>query len=216
MKKIFILGKQSNFINYSKAIENCGATPVFSCSTENSFGCDALLMPGGGDIAPCNYKEENLHCQDVDTLLDEKEFDLIKLFHDANKPIMGICRGLQSINVALGGSLIQDILNVQTHSKCGGQFDKIHSIRTNGDNFLSEIYGEDFIVNSAHHQAIKIPAPCLDIIAYSNDGLVEAVKHKTKPIFAVQWHPERIAYEHKNPETVDGSLLFDYFMSLIK
>lgn len=215
MKKIFILGKRDNLINYAKAVEYSGATPVFSNHVEDSFGCDALLLPGGADLDPYYYNEQNMCCEGVDSLLDQKEFKLVKLFSDSDKPIMGICRGLQSLNVAFGGSLIQDVANVDVHSKCGHQFDKLHSIKTSSCSFLEDIYGDDFVVNSAHHQAIKIPAPCLDVIAYSSDGLVEAVKHQSKKIFAVQWHPERIAFEHKNPETVDGALLFDYFISLI-
>lgn len=215
MKKVFILGKRNNLINYAKAVEYSGATPVFSNHVEDSFGCDALLLPGGADIDPYYYGEENIACVGVDGLLDQKEFALVKLFLESNKPIMGICRGLQSLNVALGGSLIQDIPNVQTHSKCGQELDKIHQIKISCESFLKDFYGDKFIVNSAHHQAIKIPAVGLNVIAYSDDGLIEAVAHESKKIFAVQWHPERIAFEHRNKETVDGALLFDYFISLI-
>lgn len=215
MKKIFILGAENSAPNYSSAIEACGAQVVYGTDFTDSFGCDALLLVGGADLNPSTYGEENTASEDINDRRDSEEFSLIKHFCEQNKPILGICRGIQILNVALGGSLIQHIEHPEKHSRCGQPCDKVHRVKLSRHSFLTDLYGDDFSVNSAHHQAIKIPADNLEIVAYSEDGIVEAVIHKTKPIIAVQWHPERMAFQHKRDDTVDGKPLFDYFLSLI-
>lgn len=215
MKRIFIWGERNNFPNYHHAMHSCGAHVEFGSSIDDSFGCDGLLLTGGADLNPALYGETNTASEDINDRRDRAELQLIKHFLEQNKPIMGICRGIQVLNVALGGSLIQHIEHASRHSSSGDGKDKVHQIRLSGNSFLSELYGKEFCVNSAHHQAIKIPADELNILAYSDDGIVEAVQHKEKPVFAVQWHPERMAFNHRRDDTVDGKLLFEYFLSTI-
>ena len=147
--------------------------------------CDGLLVTGSAiDINPKNYKEQSISeihekTEEIDTLY----FTLIKAFNKANKPILGICRGIQAINVCFGGSLYQDIENHKLEK------DKRHNVRFNKDSFLYECYGiEEMQINSLHHQAIKELAKGFKVVAKSDDGIIEGIENKN--IIAVQWHPE--------------------------
>lgn len=147
--------------------------------------CDGLIVTGSSiDINPKYYKEESIaeiheKTEEIDTL----DFTLIKAFDKANKPILGICRGIQSINVCFGGSLYQDI----EHHKLPKE--ERHSVLLDKNSFLYDCYHtEQMQVNSLHHQAIKEVAKDFTIAARSENGIIEAIENKN--IIAVQWHPE--------------------------
>jgi len=143
--------------------------------------CDGLFVPGGADINPKLYNEDNKGSKDIFDPIDELDYAYIKAFSEANKPIMGICRGHQIINVFFGGTLYQDIDNHKDGVK--------HEIDVVKNSFVDDIYHkEKMIVNSFHHQAIKDLAPGFEICAKSDDGYIEAI-HKDN-IYSVQWHPE--------------------------
>lgn len=216
MKKIFIYAERSERKNYAQAIENCVAQPVFSKDILTADDCDALLLPGGGDIDPKIYGKENFGSVGIDRDLDNVELELIEKFVNSERPILGICRGLQIINVAFGGDLIQDIKTASNHKWEEKTGDKVHMIKTADSSFLRSIYGEYFPVNSAHHQAIKNIAPDFDISAKSDDGIIEAIENREKKIYAVQWHPERMAFRNRRNDTVDGRLVFDFFLNLLR
>ena len=182
MKKIFLGWQKLPFQNYIDALEALGATVERGEPTH----CDALLLPGGADIHPRFYGQELNDAEDIDEARDEYELALFRRFLDAGKPILGICRGMQLINVALGGTLHQ---HIDGHSRIDG-VDRVHTAHTD-DALLRELYSERFDVNSAHHQAVDRPGGGLRVIARADDGTVEAVQHETLPILAVQWHPER-------------------------
>ena len=144
--------------------------------------CDGLLLAGGGDIHPsCFGQSVQNAALSVDPVRDKEERALFEDFYRRRKPILGICRGVQVINVFLGGTLHQDI---PAHS--GG----CHGIRCTGA--LSALVGLAPTVNSYHHQAVDQPAPCLQTAARASDGIIEALMHATAPILGVQWHPERM------------------------
>jgi putative glutamine amidotransferase len=131
------------------------------------------------------------------------------------KPVFGICRGIQLINAALGGTLWQDIL-----SQCGVAHEsgKTHAVQAAEGSALEEMFGQCFWVNSLHHQAVRTLAPGLRPAAWSKEGgacLVEAVWHETLPVFAVQWHPERMV-KNAVDQTAgpDMAPLFSYFVRL--
>ncbi len=213
-KTVFCLGEKNEYINYYNALVKCDAKPIFNINTTNAYECDCLLLLGGDDVNPKLYGETNTHCIGIDDKRDEIEIQLIKLFSELNKPILGICRGIQILNVAFGGSLIQHIDESERHSRRLDKKDKIHKIITTSSNFLSSLYSHEFYVNSAHHQAVKKISDEFNILAYSDDRVIEAIMHNNKKIIGLQWHPERMFAEFYKKNRVDPSLIFKYFLSL--
>jgi len=159
---------------------------------------DGLIITGGPDVAPELYGEENRDARGVSLLRDNYEIALATEAKRQVRPLLGICRGVQVMNVAFGGSLIQDIPKEcpTTHSHVRGpdQVDNIHPIQLTRDSFLTPLFaGEELLVNSSHHQAVKTPGNGLTIVALSDDGLVEAVQDFSQfCLVGVQWHPERL------------------------
>ena len=188
--KVYIPGDR--FHNYNRALTALGAEVVFDTPED----CGALLLPGGWDVHPRLYGEEIMGSEGIDEERDARELDAISFFMDRQRPILGICRGVQILNVALGGSLYQDIPG----HKAGPEGDSYHETRTD-DPMLIALYGERFTVNSSHHQAVKRPGDGLRAVQWADDGTVEAVRHASLPVFGVQWHPER----QRSP--IDGWLL---------
>lgn len=162
--------------------------------------CDGFIVTGGEDLDPSFYKEENNGSRGCDIPMDLGDKKLIEYAVKHKKPLLGICRGIQSLNVFLGGNLLQDI--GKTHQG------KKHEVLVKNNPFGWE---KIITVNSYHHQAIKELAKSLEAIASSSsDSIIEAVVHKELPIFGVQWHPE-MALDDGNTQK-----LFDYFISLLK
>ncbi len=153
--------------------------------------CDGLLVTGRAiDINPKYYNEETTNetnLSDTYNSEDELDFTLIKAFHKANKPILGICAGIQAINVCFGGSLYQ---NIENHSSKNKENVTMHTINIEPNSFLEKCYNTNQInVNSFHHQAIKKVANNFKITATSDDGIIEAIEYNN--IVGVQWHPEK-------------------------
>ncbi|MCR8969035.1 gamma-glutamyl-gamma-aminobutyrate hydrolase family protein [Facklamia sp. 7083-14-GEN3] len=166
---------------------------------------DGLLLTGGQDVDPRFYQEEpHLKLGSLNLDRDHHELKLIKHFMQAGKPILGICRGMQLINVYQGGNLYQDLSlypdwAIQHVQK--SELDRVtHRVKIAADSRLSKWMGTGDYVNSLHHQAIKELGKDLKAIAWSGDQLVEAFE-STDPnvdILAVQWHPE---LTHKHQES---------------
>lgn len=209
MKKIFILNSNLQYNNYIDALtaSNIPIKIIFSKNYEDCQNCNLLLLTGGGDPDPSLYGEQNLFCTDIDNKRDELELKLINYFSENNFPILGICRGLQILNLAFGGSLQQNLQNNKIHSRCGSDFDKEHFVKIEKNSLLSQIYPKKIKVNSAHHQGIENLAPDFKISAISEDNIIEGIEHKFKKIHAVQWHPERMNIK-------DRKKIFAFFLSL--
>ncbi len=214
MRKVFVYGNRGILRNYAEALAFCGARAVFSENLEYAKDCGALLLPGGGDIDPALYGAENERSANVDRFRDLKELELIRAFSVTRRPILGICKGIQILNVAFGGAIDQDIENAKVHRWEERTGDKVHKVLAPEGSFLRPLYGDEFFVNSAHHQALDPVAPGLSVAAQAEDGVVEAVENREKSIFAVQWHPERMAFRHSRLDTVDGRYLFEFFLNL--
>ena len=205
--RIFLWGEATRFANYQRALEAGGAQAVLSTNPEDAVDCQGLLLTGGGDLDPALYGQENLCCQGVEPDRDEAEMELLDRFTVTGKPILGICRGLQVINVYFGGSLLQNICGHEATE----QGDRLHGSRTDSS-LLSALYGPAFTVNSAHHQAVDRIGGGLRAIQWAEDGIVEGLRHRTLPIYALQWHPERLRGRFSNPRAADGDAIFHYFL----
>ena len=188
--RIYILGDAETYRNYQRAVEQAGGTVQFGGESKD---CDALLLPGGGDMEPWRYGQSNQGSRNLQPDRDEAELELLNQFTQMRKPVLGICRGLQVINVFFGGTLIQDLPG---HSAIGGT-DRYHRIRTE-DLMLQRLFGRTMIVNSAHHQAIDRVGADLMPLQWAADGTMEAIRHKELPVWAFQWHPERMGSEISN------------------
>ena len=165
-------------------------------------------------MAPALYGEELKYDFVItDPLRDDLEWKLIKSFVDRKKPIFGICRGVQVLNAYFGGTLYQDIPD-----ELGGEHAKgvCHPVTLKKDSILGRLFGESLEINSYHHQALKDLGKDLTAVAWSDangHSIVEAVEHVSLPIWAVQWHPERMTGPVTNPENcVDSLPIFQYFM----
>lgn len=216
MKRVYLYGEEEKRQNYIEALENSGAKVVISLNPDDSRDCDALLLPGGADMDPSFYGAENLGSQGIDRELDQVELDLVKEFSTSERPILGICRGMQILNVAFGGSLIQDLPTAQSHRWEESTGDKVHTVSVSKDSFLYSLYGDSFSVNSAHHQGVDRLAEGFQIAARAMDGGIEAIQCPEKKIYAVQWHPERLTLRHTRPDAVDGQAVFAFFLGLIE
>lgn len=191
--------------SYIHAIMQAGGVPVLIPSMIAVDGWDALysrldgiLFSGGGDIA-LEYSPGDPHprIDDVELERDSVEFKMIQASASDGKPFLGICRGIQVVNVALGGTLythIPDQLpNALDHSYPGNKRTVlVHEVKIEEGTRIAEILGEPIVkVNSLHHQGLKDIAPSLRVAGYAPDGLVEAVELPDHPFgIAVQWHPE--------------------------
>jgi putative glutamine amidotransferase len=179
---------------------------------------DGLLLQGGNDVAPQSYGETPLCAQWAgDPVRDRYEMELIQAFIDAGKPVFGICRGLQMLNVHFGGTLYQDIPTQNPQARCHvdrSHYEKLHhEITLEPGTRLAALYPGlgRATVNSIHHQAIKDLAPALVAEARCpEDGLVEAIRTREGPwVAAVQWHPEfhRLG---SSPTLDDSAMLRDF------
>ncbi len=222
MKKIAVIGNRaySKNENYYSAIEHAGGEPAalelfnYSSALSELRSSNALVIPGGTDINPSLYREENTDSLNIDDELDRFEWEMIDEAVKLRLPILGICRGLQLLNVYFGGSLIQNISCCDKHKRMH-HIDNCHNVQLKEHSFLYEIYGEAEIpVNSAHHQAVKKLGSGLSATAYSCcERITEAIEHESLPVYGVQFHPERMCLKNKRDDTVDGLRIFEYFIN---
>lgn len=210
--KILLYGCPEKFENYRRALESAGARALFSGNGALSESCDGLLLAGGGDMDPAYYGQSPAGAYPPDRDRDAQELELLDSFAAAGKPVLGICRGVQVLNVYFGGTLIQDLPG---HNQIDGT-DRLHTVTAEPGCFLEKLYGVCSVVNSAHHQAIDRPGDGLRILQRADDGVTEALAHTVFPMFGVQWHPERLTGPFFRPDAVDGSRIFDCFLSYFR
>ncbi len=165
--------------------------------------CDGILFSGGEDLHPSLYGRpefvQEYGLKEIIPARDQFEYEVIEKALESKKPVLGICRGLQLINVYLGGTLLPDIPSLTKsteHGKISGQ-DQVHDIRVESFSILHDITGrETGQVNSAHHQGVDKPAGSLKISAFGEPSLIEAMEWKDPSnkswLMLVQWHPERM------------------------
>ena len=206
---------------YMKGVGDAGGVAMMLPLTDNedsivqiADAMDGFIFTGGPDVAPALYGEEKLpECGALCEGRDAMEKRLLSAALKRNKPVLGICRGLQLMNVALGGSLYQDLPTQHPSEICHSQkapYDApCHDVQLLEGSLLHNLLGkETTAVNSRHHQAIKELAPGMKAMAYSPDGLIEAICMPDKDfVWAVQWHPE-----HSCMVNPDSAKIFKVFV----
>ena len=189
-------------IEYILALKSCGAEVKFVKNVAEALLCDGLLFTGGSDITPSFYGEEKQEkCGKTNLKRDTIEKEIFDAFYKTEKPIFGICRGMQFINVCLGGSVYQDITDKQTekHKDNLKFFNNFHYVKIRKNCLLYDVFEEETVtVNSTHHQAVKTLGKNLKTAAESCDGFIEAYTSASHPFcVGVQWHPEHIFRKDK-------------------
>lgn len=218
MFRILVAGYPDRTINYCEALKDAGMEPItypdaaYADAGSLSDSFDGLLLPGGGDIDPALFGEKNYGSNNIDRNLDLIQFSLLDRFVKSAKPVLGICKGMQLINVCFGGGMIQHLKTAPLHTWQEG--DRIHSVIASDHSVLRRLYGASFTVNSAHHQGIGRPGRELRITLHSVDGVPEALEHSALPILGVQFHPERMCGRRARQDTIDGAKIFRYFKEL--
>ncbi|UZT83044.1 gamma-glutamyl-gamma-aminobutyrate hydrolase family protein [Caproicibacterium sp. BJN0003] len=206
VSKMGIDGQDWNFIagDYINAIEKVGGCPVVIplCSNFEDLKdildrMDGIMISGGHDVGPENYGERARGCGAIMPMRDAQDLAITRyIVENTEKPLLGICRGIQILNVAMGGTLYQDL---EKDGSFGHHFGDIyprnyawHSVTLTKGSILESIYGKKVIdVNSFHHQAVFKPGKNISVTAVSSDGVSEGIEIAEKKfVVAVQWHPE--------------------------
>lgn len=221
-----------NVSNYTKAVSAAFMEPVVISMQEANIeksvqqeyleyrnfrveNYDGLVLPGGVDIDPSRYGQENRGSVRMVPLLDELQFAMLDAFVRSGKPVLGICRGQQLINVYFGGTLIQDLPTAFRHRSGRPGFDLVHGSRTVEGSWIHQIYGSAFTHNSAHHQAVDLPGEGIIIDSRCDaDGVAEAIHHAALPVYGVQFHPERMCLELERKDTVNGLGVLLFFSGI--
>jgi putative glutamine amidotransferase len=193
-------------VGYWRAAEVAGALPLILSTLIDPETVESMLdrssglmLTGGEDVSPSRYGQEPNGARTVSPERDELELRAVRRALETGLPILAICRGTQLLNVALGGTLYQD-LGTQWHSDIDHdryrEFDSaVHGVRVEGERHATGVFTDrEFKQNSAHHQGIHDLAPTLIPIAWAEDGLIEGVECHGDGcgwVVGVQWHPER-------------------------
>ncbi len=192
------------YVAIIQAVEEAGGLPVLipisvqdEALREIYERLDGILLPGGGDVRPNIYGADmNPLTDNIDDVRDHAEIKITRWAVDDDLPVLGICRGHQVVNVALGGTLIQDVPSEVgsgvDHNVTFPRDTRAHEVNIDPGSRLASIIGSTTVkVNSLHHQSVEVAAPDVCVTAYSPDGVVEALEMPDKKfVLSVQWHPE--------------------------
>ena len=199
---------------YLGGLEQAGATPIMLPLTDNEEElrqladlADGFLIPGGQDVNPALYGEEPQEKTiEISPIKDSAEQTFLTFMLQQDKPVLGICRGIQLLNVRYGGTLYQDLPN-EIHQK--HQMDPpynmfCHMVNLIPDTPISEIIGRDTLeVNSIHHQAIHEVAPSMKVMAVTEQNVVEGIYDPNhKFVLGIQWHPEYLYERDKESRKI--------------
>jgi len=217
-------GVERAYVNndYIKAVEMAGGVPFIMPVTDDAEvienqirKVDGVVLPGGYDVNPQYYGEEpqpNLGF--IYPEVDKCQLKAIEYCAKYNKPLLGICRGMQLLNIAYGGTLYQDISYIDRncilkHVQNAKRNAPLHTVEIVEDSYLYKIFGNKVCTNSFHHQCIKNVAEGFKVAAVAKDGVIEAIESEKDGFsIGVQWHPEAMIY--------DSISMLDIFKKLIQ
>ena len=217
---------------YSRALAMVGHDSVVICRTTDTNalrrivrGLDMILLTGGEDVAPDRYGAKPApRLGGVNRARDEYDFALLAACHLEQKPVLGICRGCQVLNVAFGGTLIQDIPSEygppDGGAVCSHNFNwyaptnpPLHLVTFASGSRLAKVWREGpLAVNSFHHQSVRDVAPGFNVVGRAQDGIVEAIEHESLPFYGVQFHPEKTVSQ--NAPGYDFARYYGFFHRL--
>lgn len=219
-------GLERDYVNrdYGESIRRAGAVPMLLMAQDDEDAVrsqvervDGVLLSGGYDVTPQLYGEEPMWEQGFTyPLVDQFNLKVIKAARELGKPVFGICKGIQVVNVAFGGTLYQDLKKQVPgcikHSQQAPRQYGTHEVEIRKDSFLGECLPEKILTNSFHHQSVKQVAKGFRVIAKASDGVVEAIENTEGSfICAVQWHPEMMA-SHGDEQMLH---IFEHFIEKI-
>lgn len=197
---------------YVEAVEEALWTPyIIPCNVKNidSYieNMNAFVFPGWIDIDPIFYWEEINGSTNIMTKNDEFLLNFMEKIIESWKPILGICKGMQLMNIYFWGKLIQHLPNADFHEQYERQYESVDTAIVTENSFLYGVFStRELPINSLHHQAVSILGKDIKIVATSKyDGTIEAIEHTSLPIYGVQWHPECFKEQRK---------LFEWFVNL--
>lgn len=204
--------------SYFEAIQKAGGIPILlplhndTKDLQDLLKCiDGIVFSGGPDVNPFYFNEEAIpECRVIVQERDRMELDLLPLVMQLKIPVLAICRGIQVVNIALGGDIYQDITaqtNTVTrimHDQKAKRSTTVHKVQIAKDTLLERILDKgEIFVNSFHHQVVRKLGKDLIVAATSSDGLIEAVTMENYPFFlGVQWHPEDLYEVDKNAQKI--------------
>ncbi len=207
---------------FMDGVDRAGAIPLVFPSVLKSYKLldeflslvDGVIMTGGADVSPFLYGQEPIReLAEIQPHRDTSEIQIIQRIFDRKIPLLAVCRGMQLVNAYFGGSLYQDIYvqreNTLVHSpKIKGFEENFHKLFVEKGSHLYQVLGQETIVNSFHHQAIKELAPQFKVVARSSDGIIEGIEPLVCDHFfmGIQFHPEFTHHSDKFDE------IFDYFV----
>lgn len=207
------------------SVARAGAVPVPLVDLQSPEGAqrvlagiDGVVFSGGLDISPRCYGEEPLNeTWPHDPMRDRYELELVQVARAMGLPLLGICRGAQLLNVALGGTLYQDIATLVPQSflhRCPERYDQLeHPVHIEADTWLAPLYAKSkILVNSVHHQAVAVLAPGLTPMAQAPDGITEAFQKIDGQdwLVGIQWHPEWL--DEASSHRAEGNVIFSQFV----
>jgi putative glutamine amidotransferase len=230
MVKNIVIGisEGSKYFNYENWFKNDPGVEIIKLSYQlDNFNdvkkCDGIILSGGNDINPRLYNQPDflayVNPKDIDERRDEFEWGIIKYSESNQKPLLGICRGLQLVNVYFGGTLVPDIpaFGKFNHGKFKDGRDREHLVDIDPNSALYKIIGEEKgEVNSAHHQSVDMPGFGLVVNALSPDGIIEGMERREPGgkslLMLVQWHPERM----ENQESIFAKSIKQNFIETVR
>ena len=216
-------GIERAYVNndYVEAVEKAGGVPVIMPVVSNEEvienqikNIDGMILSGGYDVSPQCYGEEpQQKLEFIFPQIDQYHLKAIEYCKKYKKPLLGICRGMQILNVAYGGTLYQDLSYIEgcsiKHMQRAKRNAPSHTVEISEGSHLYEIMGSKVITNSFHHQCIKNIAPGFKVTAVAKDGIIEAIESEEEDfILGVQWHPEAMIK--------DSVFMLDIFKKLIQ